>query len=61
MGFLASKEDHPGELKSLASLREEMVEREIAARGVRDELFLVGCARCRARVVPAEEPPQMRL
>ena len=40
MGFLASKEDHPGELKSLASLREEMVERDIAARGVRDELVL---------------------
>jgi protein-L-isoaspartate(D-aspartate) O-methyltransferase len=40
MGSLASKEDHPGELKSLASLREEMVERDIAARGVRDELVL---------------------
>src|SRR5260370_42026454 len=35
MGFLASKEDHPG-----ASYREEMVERDIAARGVRDELVL---------------------
>jgi len=40
MGFLASKEDHPGELKSFASYREEMVERDIAARGVRDELVL---------------------
>src|SRR5713226_9605622 len=40
MGSLASKEDHPGELKSFASLREEMVERNIAARGVRDELVL---------------------
>src|SRR5260370_11399995 len=40
MGFLASKEDHPGELKSFASFREEMVERDIAARGVRDELVL---------------------
>jgi protein-L-isoaspartate(D-aspartate) O-methyltransferase len=41
MGSLASKEDHPGELKkSLASFREEMVERDIAARGVRDELVL---------------------
>ena len=40
MGSLASNEDHPGELKSFASLREEMVERNIAARGVRDELVL---------------------
>jgi protein-L-isoaspartate(D-aspartate) O-methyltransferase len=40
MGSLASKEDHPGELKSLASLREEMVERDIVARGVRDQLIL---------------------
>ena len=40
MRSLASKEDHPGELKSFASLREEMVERDIAARGVRDELVL---------------------
>jgi protein-L-isoaspartate(D-aspartate) O-methyltransferase len=40
MGSLASKEDHPGELKSFASLREEMVERDIAARGVHDELVL---------------------
>jgi len=40
MGSLASKEDHPGELKSFASFREEMVERDIAARGVRDELVL---------------------
>jgi protein-L-isoaspartate(D-aspartate) O-methyltransferase len=40
MGSLASKEDHPGELKSLASLREQMVERDVVARGVRDELIL---------------------
>src|SRR5260370_1882711 len=40
MGFLASKEDHPGELKSFASFREDMVERDIGARGVRDELVL---------------------
>ena len=40
MGSLALKEDHPGELKSFASFREEMVERDIAARGVRDELVL---------------------
>src|ERR1700730_16490539 len=40
MGSPASKEDHPGELKSFASFREEMVERDIAARGVRDELVL---------------------
>src|SRR6266852_6068902 len=40
MGSLASKEDHPGELKSFASFREEMVERDIVARGVRDELVL---------------------
>jgi protein-L-isoaspartate(D-aspartate) O-methyltransferase len=40
MGSLVSNEDHPGELKSFASLREEMVERNIAARGVRDELVL---------------------
>src|SRR5258708_25662373 len=40
MGSLASKEDHPGELKSFASFREEMVERDMAARGVREELVL---------------------
>src|SRR5258706_14221334 len=40
MGSLASKEDHPSGLKSFASFREEMVERDIAARGVRDELVL---------------------
>src|SRR6266849_5810500 len=40
MGSLASKQDHPGKLKSFASFREEMVERDIAARGVRDELVL---------------------
>src|SRR3981189_2630138 len=40
MGSLASKEDHPGEPKSFASFREAMVERDIATRGVRDELVL---------------------
>jgi len=40
MGSLASKEDRSGELKSFASLRKEMVEHHIAARGVRDELVL---------------------
>src|SRR5258708_37353940 len=40
MGSLASKEDHPGELKSFASFRQAMVERAIAAGGVRDELVL---------------------
>jgi protein-L-isoaspartate(D-aspartate) O-methyltransferase len=49
MGSLASREDHPGELKSLASLREGMVERDIAARGVRDELVLAAM-----RKVPRE-------
>lgn len=49
MGLLASKEDYRGELKSFASLREEMVERNIAARGVRDELVLGGM-----RKVPRE-------
>jgi protein-L-isoaspartate(D-aspartate) O-methyltransferase len=40
MGSLASKESRSGELKPFASLREDMVERNIAARGVRDELVL---------------------
>src|SRR3979411_66446 len=40
MGSLAPKEDHPPALQSFASFREEMVERDIAARGVRDELVL---------------------
>jgi len=40
MGSLASMEDHSGELKRFAKLRDEMVERNIAARGVRDELVL---------------------
>jgi protein-L-isoaspartate(D-aspartate) O-methyltransferase len=40
MGLLASKGSRSGELKPFASLRKEMVERNIAARGVRDELVL---------------------
>lgn len=40
MGSLASKEDRALDLKSFALLRKEMVERNIAARGVRDELVL---------------------
>ncbi len=36
----ASKQSSSGELKPFALLREEMVERNIAARGVRDELVL---------------------
>jgi protein-L-isoaspartate(D-aspartate) O-methyltransferase len=36
----ASKQSSSGELKPHASLREEMVERNITARGVRDELVL---------------------
>jgi protein-L-isoaspartate(D-aspartate) O-methyltransferase len=40
MGSPASKEGRPGDMKSYASLRAEMVERNIAARGVRDELVL---------------------
>jgi protein-L-isoaspartate(D-aspartate) O-methyltransferase len=40
MGSLASKDDHSSELKSFALLRKKMVERSIAARGVRDELVL---------------------
>ena len=40
MGLLASKKDKLGEVKSFASLREDMVERNIVARGVRDELVL---------------------
>ena len=36
----ASKESHSGEPKPYAALRAEMVERNIAARGVRDELVL---------------------
>ena len=34
MGSLASKESRSGELKPFASLREDMVERNIVARGV---------------------------
>lgn len=40
MGSPASKKIRSGELKSYASLRAEMVERNIVARGVRDELVL---------------------
>ncbi|HEY5128334.1 MAG TPA: protein-L-isoaspartate(D-aspartate) O-methyltransferase [Bradyrhizobium sp.] len=40
MAFPASKEDHSGEVKPFAALRAEMVERNIAARGVRDDLVL---------------------
>jgi protein-L-isoaspartate(D-aspartate) O-methyltransferase len=40
MGSPASKGGRPGEAKSFASLRAEMVERNIAARGVRDALVL---------------------
>ena len=45
----ASKESRSGEVKSFAALREEMVERNIAARGVRDELVLAAM-----RKVPRE-------
>ena len=40
MGFPASKQDRSGEASSFAALRAEMVERNIAARGVRDGLVL---------------------
>jgi protein-L-isoaspartate(D-aspartate) O-methyltransferase len=40
MASPALKESRSGELKSFASLRAEMVERNIAARGVRDDLVL---------------------
>src|SRR5665647_1703720 len=40
MGYPASKEDHSVKLKSFPSLRAEMVERNIVARGVRDDLVL---------------------
>jgi protein-L-isoaspartate(D-aspartate) O-methyltransferase len=40
MAGLASKEGRSGEAKPFASLRSEMVERNIVARGVRDELVL---------------------
>jgi hypothetical protein len=40
MGSLAPKESRSGEVKPFASLRKEMVKRNIAARGVRDELVL---------------------
>jgi protein-L-isoaspartate(D-aspartate) O-methyltransferase len=40
MGSPASKENHSGELKPYAALRADMVERNIAARGVRDDLVL---------------------
>ena len=40
MGIPASKEAPSGEMTSFPLLRKEMVERDIAARGVRDELVL---------------------
>jgi protein-L-isoaspartate(D-aspartate) O-methyltransferase len=40
MGFPAPKENHSAQVKSFAKLRTEMVERNIAARGVRDEFVL---------------------
>jgi protein-L-isoaspartate(D-aspartate) O-methyltransferase len=40
MGSPASKETRSGEVKSYAALRAEMVERNIVARGVRDDLVL---------------------
>lgn len=40
MGLMASKERAPDQAKSFAVLRANMVERNIAARGVRDELVL---------------------
>lgn len=40
MAVLTSKEDRPIEAKSFALRRKEMVERTVAARGVRDELVL---------------------
>jgi protein-L-isoaspartate(D-aspartate) O-methyltransferase len=40
MGYPASKELRPDGATSFPSLRKEMVERDIAARGVRDELVL---------------------
>lgn len=40
MGSPASEESRSDKVKSLASLRAEMVERNIVARGVRDELVL---------------------
>jgi protein-L-isoaspartate(D-aspartate) O-methyltransferase len=40
MAFPASRESRSGDIELFASLRKEMVERNIAARGVRDELVL---------------------
>ncbi len=40
MALLTSKEDRASEVKSFALRRKEMVDRNIAARGVRDELVL---------------------
>jgi protein-L-isoaspartate(D-aspartate) O-methyltransferase len=40
MGYPASKAGRSGEVNSFAALRAEMVERNIAARGVRDQLVL---------------------
>jgi protein-L-isoaspartate(D-aspartate) O-methyltransferase len=44
MGSLNSAEQRPSEQRSFAELREEMVERNVAARGVRDE-FVLGAMR----------------
>src|SRR5207245_11604735 len=56
MGSFISK-DRPGEATSFASRRAEMVERNIAARGVRDELVLDAM-----RKVPREQflPSRLR-
>ena len=40
MGNLTSTDVGSGDVTSFPSLRQEMVERDIAARGVRDELVL---------------------
>jgi protein-L-isoaspartate(D-aspartate) O-methyltransferase len=40
MAFPASRQDRSGEVKSFAALRAAMVERDIAARGVRDDRVL---------------------
>ena len=57
MGSLASMEDHSGELKRFAKLRDEMVERNITtprrARRTRSRCDAQGPA----RAFPAEEPP----
>jgi protein-L-isoaspartate(D-aspartate) O-methyltransferase len=57
MGYPASKAGRSGEVNSFAALRAEMVERNIAARGVRDQLVLEAM-----RQVPRELflPPALR-